>query len=89
VPNDVINKNRDILRMAAMLHDVGRVTIADAILKKPDRLDDSERGVMKQHTILGSRLFSDRYSEFDEAAAIVALNHHEKWDGLYGICQLK
>lgn len=81
VPNDVINKNRDILRMAAMLHDVGKVAIADAILKKPGRLDDAEREVMKQHTILGARLFSDRYSEFDEAAAIVALNHHEKWDG--------
>jgi len=81
VPSDVINKNRDILRMAAMLHDVGKVAIADAILKKPGRLDDAEREVMKQHTILGARLFSDRYSEFDEAAAIVALNHHERWDG--------
>jgi len=80
VPNDVINKNRDILRMAAMLHDVGKVAISDAILKKPGRLDDAEREVMKQHTIMGARLFSDRYSEFDEAAAIVALNHHEKWD---------
>ena len=81
VPYDVIDKNRDILRMAAMLHDVGKVAISDAILKKPGRLDDAEREDMKQHTILGARLFSDRYSEFDEAAAIVALNHHEKWDG--------
>jgi response regulator RpfG family c-di-GMP phosphodiesterase len=78
---DVIDKNRDILRMAAMLHDVGKVAISDAILKKPGRLDDTEREVMKQHTIMGAKLFSDRYSEFDEAAAIVALNHHEKWDG--------
>jgi HD-GYP domain-containing protein (c-di-GMP phosphodiesterase class II) len=81
VPRDVIDKKRDILRMAAMLHDVGKVAISDAILKKPGRLDDAEREVMKQHTIMGARLFSDRYSEFDEAAAIVALNHHEKWDG--------
>lgn len=81
VPNDVINKNRDILRMAAMLHDVGKVAISDAILKKPGRLDDAEREVMKQHTIMGARLFSDRYSEFDEMAAVVALTHHEKWDG--------
>ncbi len=79
--HDVIEKNRDILRMAAMLHDVGKVAISDAILKKPGRLDDTEREAMKQHTILGAKLFSDRYSEFDEAAAIVALNHHEKWDG--------
>ena len=78
---DVIDKNRDILRMAAMLHDVGKVAIADAILKKPGRLDDAEREAMKLHTLMGARLFSDRYSEFDEAAAVVALNHHEKWDG--------
>ncbi len=81
ISREVIDKNRDILRMAAMLHDVGKVAISDAILKKPGRLDDSEREAMKQHTIMGARLFSERYSEFDEAAAIVALNHHEKWDG--------
>jgi len=81
VPLDVIDKNRDILRMAAMLHDVGKVAIADAILKKPGKLDDAEREAMKLHTIMGARLFSERYSEFDEAAVVVALNHHEKWDG--------
>ena len=80
-PAAVIEKNRDLLRMAAMLHDVGKVAISDAILRKPGRLDDAERESMKQHTIMGARLFSDRYSEFDEAAAVVALNHHEKWDG--------
>ncbi len=81
ITKEVLDKNRDILRMAAMLHDVGKVAIPDAILKKPGRLDDAEREVMKQHTVMGARLFSDRYSEFDEASAAVALNHHEKWDG--------
>ncbi len=81
IPAAEIDKNRDILRMAAMLHDVGKVAVSDAILKKPGRLDDAEREAMKQHTIMGARLFSDRYSEFDEAAAVVALTHHEKWDG--------
>jgi HD-GYP domain-containing protein (c-di-GMP phosphodiesterase class II) len=81
VPDSVIDKNRDIFRMAAMLHDVGKVAISDAILKKPARLDYTEREAMKQHTIMGARLFSDRYSEFDEMAAVVALTHHEKWDG--------
>jgi HD-GYP domain-containing protein (c-di-GMP phosphodiesterase class II) len=79
--HEVIDKNRDVLRMAAMLHDVGKVAITDAILKKPAQLNDTEREVMKQHTVMGARLFSERYSEFDEAAAVVALNHHEKWDG--------
>ena len=81
VSQEAIDKNRDILRMAAMLHDVGKVAISDAILKKPGKLDDAEREAMQQHTIMGARLFSDKYSEFDEAAAVVALNHHEKWDG--------
>ena len=81
VPHEALEKNRDILRMAAMLHDVGKVAIADAILKKPARLDDAEREIMKQHTYLGARLFAEQYSEFDDASASVALNHHEKWDG--------
>ena len=76
-----IDQCRDILRMAAMLHDVGKIAISDLILKKPGRLNESEFGTMKQHTVLGARLFSDRQSDFDEAAAKVALNHHERWDG--------
>lgn len=76
-----IDRCRDILRMAAMLHDVGKIAISDLILKKPGRLNESEFGTMKQHTILGARLFSNRQSDFDEAAAEVALNHHERWDG--------
>jgi HD-GYP domain-containing protein (c-di-GMP phosphodiesterase class II) len=81
VPHEALEKNRDILRMAAMLHDVGKVAIADAILKKPARLDDAEREIMKQHTYMGARLFTEQYSEFDDASSVVALNHHEKWDG--------
>jgi HD-GYP domain-containing protein (c-di-GMP phosphodiesterase class II) len=81
VAHETLEKNRDILRMAAMLHDVGKVAIADAILKKPARLDDAEREIMKQHTYMGARLFAEQYSEFDDASSVVALNHHEKWDG--------
>jgi response regulator RpfG family c-di-GMP phosphodiesterase len=76
-----VDKHRDMLRMAAMLHDVGKIAISDLILKKPGRFDPQEYEIMKQHTVLGARLFSDRQSEFDEAAAQVALNHHERWDG--------
>lgn len=81
IPEKEINSNRDILRMAAMLHDVGKVAISDVILKKPARLDNNEMEIMKQHTYLGARLFSDAYSDFDETSCLVALNHHEKWDG--------
>jgi len=76
-----IDKNRDILRMAAMLHDVGKVAISDLILKKPGRLSSDDYELMKQHTVFGAQLFADRQSDFDEVAALVALNHHERWDG--------
>jgi HD-GYP domain-containing protein (c-di-GMP phosphodiesterase class II) len=81
IPREEIDKHKDVLRMAAMLHDVGKVAISDAILKKPARLEPEEYNVMKQHTYLGARLFSDVHSEFDEASFIVSLNHHERWDG--------
>jgi response regulator RpfG family c-di-GMP phosphodiesterase len=76
-----IDKVRDTLRMAAMLHDVGKIATSDLILKKPERLDHKEYEIMKLHTLHGARLFLDRQSDFDEAAGIVALNHHERWDG--------
>jgi HD-GYP domain-containing protein (c-di-GMP phosphodiesterase class II) len=81
IPLEEIDKNRDVLRMAAMLHDVGKIATSDMILKKPGRLSEEEFAVMKQHTIQGARLFLDKQSEFDEAAGIVSLNHHERWDG--------
>jgi HD-GYP domain-containing protein (c-di-GMP phosphodiesterase class II) len=76
-----IDRTRDVLRMGAMLHDVGKVATSDLILKKPSQLSDEEFEIMKQHTIQGARLFSNLQSDYDEAAAIIALNHHEKWDG--------
>ena len=81
VPKEEMEKNKDTLRMAAMLHDVGKVAISDTILKKPAKLDPHEFEIMKQHTYLGARLFSNPFSDFDEASSIVALTHHERWDG--------
>lgn len=76
-----LQKNQDTFRMAAMLHDVGKVAISDLILKKPAKFTPEEYEVMKTHTISGAQLFSDRQSTFDEVAAEVALTHHENWDG--------
>jgi HD-GYP domain-containing protein (c-di-GMP phosphodiesterase class II) len=76
-----IKSNMDILRMTAMLHDVGKIAITDTILKKPSKLTMNEYETIKAHTWMGARLFIDRYSEFDEAAFDIALNHHERWDG--------
>lgn len=81
LPPREIELNRDTLRMAAMLHDVGKVAIPDMILKKPGRFTPEEYELMKQHTMYGARLFGELYSDIDEAAVLVTLNHHERWDG--------
>ncbi|MCK5250774.1 MAG: HD domain-containing protein, partial [Spirochaetaceae bacterium] len=77
---DERDKNKDILRMAAMLHDVGKVGISDIILKKPGKFDDDEYRVMQSHTWLGARQFLDK-TELNSIAQEVALYHHENWDG--------
>jgi HD-GYP domain-containing protein (c-di-GMP phosphodiesterase class II) len=81
VPQKEIEKNKDILRMGAMLHDAGKVAISDAILKKPAKLEPHEFEIMKQHTFMGAGLFSEMYSDIDEIAFEIALEHHEHWDG--------
>ena len=81
IPTKELEKQKDFLRMASMLHDVGKVAISDLILKKPARLTINEFEIMKSHTFMGARLFQNIQSDFDELAAEVALNHHEKWDG--------
>lgn len=81
VSEEEIHINRDVFRMAAMLHDVGKIAIPDKILKKPGKLDPEEFDQMKGHTFVGARLFHPFKSAYDQAAADVALCHHERWDG--------
>ncbi|MDZ4754617.1 MAG: HD domain-containing protein [Phycisphaerae bacterium] len=73
---------RDQLYISALLHDVGKVGIPDAILNKPGRLDPAERATMERHTEIGAGLFRGLRTGFDDAAREVALGHHERWDGL-------
>lgn len=67
------------IRLYASLHDVGKVGIADAILKKPGKFTPEEFDEMKRHTILGYELL--KAANADEVACNVALSHHEKYDG--------
>lgn len=76
-----IKRARDNLRLAAMLHDVGKVGISDSILKKPAKLTDEEYDIMKWHTVYGARLFQNQTSELDRMSMEIALCHHEKWEG--------
>lgn len=81
LPDDKIQKDKDNLRMAAMLHDVGKVAISDVILKKNGNFSPEERKIMETHTISGAKLFLTESSDFDKMAMSVALSHHENWDG--------
>jgi len=74
--NEEINE----LEIAGMMHDVGKITIPDSILHKPDRLTESEWEIMKRHTVNGYQILrsADKYSRLAE----YALTHHERWDGL-------
>lgn len=81
ISDKAIKYNKDILRIAAMLHDVGKVAISDSILKKKGKLSETEYEKMKFHTIHGARLFSNSGSEWDDMAKDITLNHHERWDG--------
>jgi HD-GYP domain-containing protein (c-di-GMP phosphodiesterase class II) len=81
IADDEIKRTKDLLRIAAMLHDLGKIAISDLILQKPDKLDSEEFRVMQYHTIHGARLFQNQESDLDVLSAEIALNHHEKWDG--------
>ncbi len=72
---------KDLLRIAAMLHDVGKVGISDTILKKNGKLSDEEFAEMKRHPLIGSELFTDEQSDLDRMAGEIALFHHKRWDG--------
>ncbi len=70
-----------LLQMAAPLHDVGKIAIPDAVLNKPGRLTDEERTLMMTHAELGHQILAGSNREVFQTAALVALQHHEKWDG--------
>lgn len=69
------------LRLAAMLHDVGKVGIPDAVLQKPGRLDEDERAIMQTHAAMGAGLFAGSANDIDVLARDIALHHHAKWNG--------
>lgn len=69
------------LRLAAMLHDVGKVGVPDAILRKPGRLTPEERVIMERHACLGAGLFENSLHVIDKMARDIAMHHHARWDG--------
>ena len=71
----------DILFHATPMHDVGKLGIPDRILLKPGNLTVEEFEIMKQHTTIGANLLSGSQSPVLKMGEVIALTHHEKWDG--------
>ncbi len=75
------NKEAQLLKMASPMHDIGKVIIPDSILLKPAKLTKEEFECMKNHTTYGYEIFAKSKHELLQTAALVAHEHHEKWDG--------
>lgn len=74
-------KEAELLKQASPMHDIGKVAIPDSILNKPGRFDEEERQIMNTHAKLGYDMLKHSNRPLLKAAAIVSLQHHEKWDG--------
>ena len=75
------NDEIELIRLAAPMHDIGKVGIEDAILLKPAKLTEDEFVKMKSHAEIGYNILSQKKTPLLNLAAEIALSHHEKWDG--------
>ncbi len=71
----------EMLKQASPMHDIGKVAIADAVLNKPGRFNEEERAIMDTHAQLGYEMLKHSQRPLLKTAAIVAYEHHEKYDG--------
>ncbi len=77
-----LNKNEaEILKIASPLHDIGKLAIPDEILMKKEKLTIAEFEIMKTHTTIGYEILKESPSPYLQTGALIALNHHEKFDG--------
>jgi len=74
-------KEAELLKQASPMHDIGKIAIPDSVLKKPGRFNDEERAIMDTHAELGFSMIKNSDRPLLQAAAIVAYEHHEKWNG--------
>ncbi|WP_249411558.1 HD domain-containing phosphohydrolase [Marinomonas sp. A3A] len=71
----------ELLKLAAPMHDTGKLGIPHSILKSPNKLTDDEWVIMRQHTVIGHQILIKGDAPLFKLAAEVALGHHERWDG--------
>ncbi len=81
------DRRLDALRLGGSLHDVGKISVSAALLRKPGRLTETELGLIRRHPVTGARLV-ECFDDFKPALPYV-LHHHERWDGTgypYRLC---
>ena len=71
----------ETIELAAPLHDIGKIGIPDGILLKPARLDEAEWGTMQRHPAIGHEILKGSASKYVRMGALIALGHHERYDG--------
>lgn len=71
----------ELIHQASSMHDIGKIGIPDKILMKPGKLDPEEWEIMKSHVTIGAKLLSNSEHPLLQKARVIALTHHEKWDG--------
>jgi two-component system response regulator RpfG len=74
-------KECDEIEYAAPMHDIGKIGIQDNVLLKPGRFEQDEWIAMQQHTTIGHSILSNSQSRYIQTGSIIALNHHERFDG--------
>jgi two-component system response regulator RpfG len=74
-------EDAEVIEMAAPMHDIGKIGIRDGILLKPGKLTPEEFEIMKTHTVIGYEILKDSPSKFLQMGGVIALGHHEKYDG--------
>jgi HD-GYP domain-containing protein (c-di-GMP phosphodiesterase class II) len=71
----------ELLKLASPMHDVGKIGISDAILNKDVKLSPEDYETVKAHSWVGYNILKNSKQEILKAATVVALQHHERWDG--------
>lgn len=77
----VPDEEANLLRTVSPMHDIGKIGIPDSVLLKQARLDESDRAIIQQHCAIGHNILGTHPSPLLRSAALVALTHHERWDG--------
>ena len=82
--NDLTHEDLDMISMASALHDIGKISIDEAILNKPGRLTDEEFAIMKTHALIGAQMLSEmpyKDNKLIQTAYEICRWHHERYDG--------